>query len=327
LLELSVPDYLAKSREAIRALCERWQIDVILCLSPGIAEIVVDMDVPKILEYCDSGTLTLQRVLANRGSSLSVLDRAKVHLRKARQGSLERTFLRTFDHATTISSADKQSFLDVAQISPDKVTVVPNGVDEKALAAGDLKCERQRSVVFWGNLDFPPNWTAVEYFFDSIYRPYLSNAKVEWHIFGRGASERLEQIARHENVYLHGFVDDLFSEVAKQGIMINSMVEGSGLKNKVLEAFACRVPVVSTSLGIEAIDAVPDRHYVKADDPREFAAAIIRLLDDQVRASIIAEEARRLAETGFRWTVIGDQLGQLVDRIACRDAARHARTA
>jgi glycosyltransferase involved in cell wall biosynthesis len=103
--------------------------------------------------------------------------------------------------------------------------------------------------------------------------------------------------------------------VAKQGVMINPMVEGSGLKNKVLEAFACKVPVVSTSLGIEAIDASPDLHYVRADAPEEFAKAICSLLADKGYASRIAEDARLLVESRFRWSVIGEQLGSLVDRI------------
>jgi len=317
-LELSAPEYLAQTREKILGLCETWNIDVIVCFAPGAAEIVAPIELPKILDYCDSATLTIQRVLAHRGKDFSLLDRANLHLRKFRQGFLERTFVRAFDCTTTISDADKRSFVDVAQVPDDKVAVIPNGVADEALDAGQRASEHRRSVVFWGNLDFPPNWTAVEYFFNNIFLPYLAQENVEWHIFGRGASQSIEQIARHEGVFLHGYVDDLFSEVAKQGVMINPMVEGSGLKNKVLEAFACRVPVVSTSLGIEAIDASPDLHYVQADAPEEFARAICTLLADQDYSSRIAEDARLLVESKFRWSVIGEQLGSLVDRILDR---------
>ena len=97
--------------------------------------------------------------------------------------------------------------------------------------------------------------------------------------------------------------------------MINPMVEGSGLKNKVLEAFACRVPVVSTPLGIEAIDAMPGRHYVKADSPGDFAEAVTSLLADPAYASEIAEAARLLVESKYRWSAIGDQLDGLTGRV------------
>jgi glycosyltransferase involved in cell wall biosynthesis len=314
-LELSAPEYLEETRKKIQGLCEMWNIDVIVCFAPGAAEIIAPINLPKILDYCDSVTLTLERVLAHRGKDFSLLEWANLHLRKFRQGSLERTFVRAFDCTTTISEADKRSFVDVAQVPHEKVSVIPNGVADEALNAGQRAREHRRSVVFWGNLDFPPNWTAVEYFFHNIYQPYLAQEDIEWHIYGRGASQSIEQIARHEGVFLHGYVDDLFSEVAKQGVMINPMVEGSGLKNKVLEAFACKVPVVSTSLGIEAIDASPDLHYVRADAPEEFAKAICSLLADKGYASRIAEDARLLVESRFRWSVIGEQLGSLVDRI------------
>jgi glycosyltransferase involved in cell wall biosynthesis len=314
LLQLSVPDYLANTRQIVRDLCELWDIDLIFCLSPGIAEVIIDLDLPKVLDYCDSGTLTMQRALANRRSEFSLRQKVALHLRKLRQSSLERTFLKAFDCTTTISGADKESFLEVSGVAPGKVEVVPNGVADEALDAGRIKRERQRSVVFWGNLDFPPNWTAVKYFHEHIYVPYLARENIEWHIYGRGAPESIQRITEQDGVTLHGFVDDLFAAVAGHGVMINPMVEGSGLKNKVLEAFACRVPVVSTSLGIEAIDAIPDRHYVKADSPRVFAESVISLLADPEYASEIAAAARSFVESKYRWSAIGDQLDGLTNR-------------
>jgi glycosyltransferase involved in cell wall biosynthesis len=322
LLELSVPGYLRETREKVEGLCATWNIDVILCLAPKIAEIVNPINLPKILEYCDSGSLTLSRILSNRGEQLSFLEKAGVRLRKLRQGNLERAYVRAFDCTTTISEPDKNSFVEVSGVSADKVAVIPNGVAPEALAAGEGSSDHKRSVVFWGNLDFPPNWTAVEYFHENIYVPFLAEKEIEWHILGSGASESIQRIAEHKGVFLHGFVDDLFSEVSRHGVMINPMVEGSGLKNKVLEAFACRVPVVSTSLGIEAIGATPDVHYLNADTPEDFADAVTRLLTNTSLASEIAENARQLVESNFQWGVIGERLESLIDHVASRKSPK-----
>jgi glycosyltransferase involved in cell wall biosynthesis len=162
----------------------------------------------------------------------------------------------------------------------------------------------------------------VEYFHENIYVPFLAEKEIEWHILGSGASESIQRIAEHKGVFLHGFVDDLFSEVSRHGVMINPMVEGSGLKNKVLEAFACRVPVVSTSLGIEAIGATPDVHYLNADTPEDFADAVTRLLTNTSLASEIAENARQLVESNFQWGVIGERLESLIDHVASRKSPK-----
>jgi glycosyltransferase involved in cell wall biosynthesis len=99
--------------------------------------------------------------------------------------------------------------------------------------------------------------------------------------------------------------------------MVNPMVEGSGLKNKVLEAFACYLPVVSTTMGIEAVGVQSDEHCLVADDPAAFAGAVIRCLDDEGLVASMSAAARQFVEDRFEWCAIGKQLDDIV-----RDLAR-----
>ena len=71
---------------------------------------------------------------------------------------------------------------------------------------------------------------------------------------------------------------------------------GGGTRVKILESFAHRVPVVSTSLGAEGLDVEDGVHLLIADDPEQFAAAVVRLLRDaQLRVRLTeAAEARYL---------------------------------
>jgi glycosyltransferase involved in cell wall biosynthesis len=138
---------------------------------------------------------------------------------------------------------------------------------------------------------------------------------VEWHIIGRGADESIRELAAHPLIHLHGFVEDLYAEISSHGVMVNPMVEGSGLKNKVLEAFACRLPVVSTTMGIEAIGTGPGEHYLVADDAHAFASAVIRCLEDEDMAARMTTAARQLVEDQFEWNAIGEQFDQLVQDI------------
>lgn len=312
-LALNASEYLKSVQAQIRNVCERWSIDVIYCLAPQMAEVVLPIPLPKILDFCDSVTLTLRRMKSNRPQQFSFPERAMLSLKMMRLRRMESEFVRKFDLTTTISDADRKCLLEISGAREGKVAVIPNGVSEAALMAGQHAVKRSRSVVFWGNLDFPPNWTAIEYFFDEIYLPHLSEDGVEWHIIGRGAGERLERVSNHPNIYLHGYVQDLYREACKHGVMINPMVEGSGLKNKVLEAFACGIPVVSTSVGIEAVSALPGTHYLVADRPIDFAEAINQLLSDTSLANALATAARDYVMREFDWQVIGKHLGDIVD--------------
>lgn len=315
-LRSSVPEYLKETQATVTSLVDKWGIDVAVCMVPPAAEILEPVNLPKLLDYCDSRTLTFRRMLRNRGGDMSIRERITIYLKYFRQRQLERALVRRFDCTTTISNADRDCLVEVAGVQPDKVLVVPNGVSPEALERDSLAAGRKRSVVFWGNLDFPPNWTAVDYFNRRVFLPYLADKGIEWHIIGKGANDKIRELAQHPMVHLHGFVEDLYAEISTHGVMINPMVEGSGLKNKVLEAFACHLPVVTTTIGFQATGAQAGEHYLLADDPAGFADAVVRCLeDDQLRASMTTA-GRKFVEDHFEWNAIGNQLDGIIQEIA-----------
>ena len=98
--------------------------------------------------------------------------------------------------------------------------------------------------------------------------------------------------------------------------MVNPMVEGSGLKNKVLEAFALGIPVVSTCLGVEGIDVEPGTHCAVSDSPKEFASAVLGFLDSEDEARRISQAARALVVDSYSWQRAGSMLLGVIDRLA-----------
>src|SRR5690606_33472316 len=90
-------------------------------------------------------------------------------------------------------------------------------------------------------------------------------------------------------------VDDVAPELAAADVAVVPVRYGSGTRLKVLEAFAHRVPVVSTSLGCEGLGATSD-HLLVADDPAAFAAACVATLHHPEETAARVEAARRLYE-------------------------------
>jgi glycosyltransferase involved in cell wall biosynthesis len=178
--------------------------------------------------------------------------------------------------------------------------------------------EIENSIVFWGNLEFAPNHTAVCYFYQHVYKPFLSEKKVKWYIVGSGAGASIQAMAEEDqNIIITGFIDRLYDFAARIPIMINPMQIGSGLKNKVLEAFALGRTVVSNALGVEAIiGAQAGLHYIQAEKPEEYAEAIIQYLHDPQARNKIGIDARRLVEESYRWERIGKEWHRLVEEVA-----------
>jgi glycosyltransferase involved in cell wall biosynthesis len=96
-----------------------------------------------------------------------------------------------------------------------------------------------------------------------------------------------------------GYVEDVREALARYAIFVCPILSGSGVRVKLLEAFAAGIPVVSTKVGAEGL-AVKDGDFCAlADDPAEFSARVVELLRDPQRAAAMAERAR--AEVEAHW--------------------------
>jgi len=122
-----------------------------------------------------------------------------------------------------------------------------------------------------------------------------------------------DEAQRDHGIRLTGFVDNIHSVLAEYPIMVNSMRIGSGLKNKVLEAFAMGLAVVSTGLGIEAISTAREGvDHIRADEPANIASAIKLLIENErLRLSMI-KSARKLVLEHYTWNKVAGDLDALL---------------
>ena len=89
-------------------------------------------------------------------------------------------------------------------------------------------------------------------------------------------------------------------------------------KVKILESFAHRVPVVSTSLGAEGLEVEDGVHLLLADDPEDFAAATVRLLRDVPLRVRLTEAAEALYLERYEGRVAEEGVRRLVDDVVAR---------
>ncbi|RZT25356.1 glycosyl transferase family 1 [Mycobacterium sp. BK558] len=302
-LRMSQPREFAATRKVLSALISDRDIDRIVVFGEDIVELVADIGpCPKVLDMCDSMALRQSRAFEysdglRGGKWMDALDLYRARRTEARLPTL-------FDQVITVSDVDTAEVVALSGIRAN-VCTVPNGVDEAYLAPMPPPA-RRRGVVFWGNLDFAPNVDALAYFFEEVWYPVLRDGRVEVEVVGGNAPRWLVDVAEREPlVRLAGFVPDLRTVVSRYPVMINPMQTGSGVKNKVLEAFGLGVVVVSTARGVEALPTVQSgEHLVIAEEGAEFAAAVLDLLDDPDRRLRLRENANTLLHERYRWSVV-----------------------
>jgi glycosyltransferase involved in cell wall biosynthesis len=203
-----------------------------------------------------------------------------------------------------------------------RVEVVENGIDreyfEAVRAAREATC-----ILFLGALDWRPNLDAVGLLLDRIFPAVLAREpSARLCIVGRSPPPSLrERAGRAASVELHADVADVRPFLARCGVMAVPLRIGGGSRLKILEALACGLPVVSTTVGAEGLALRPGEDYLLADGPDAMAQALAHCLRFPESARATAERGRRVVYAQYDWDALADKLERVWEKAAGKAAA------
>ena len=140
--------------------------------------------------------------------------------------------------------------------------------------------ESRRDLLFVGGFEHPPNLDAMTWFTSEIF-PLVRAQRPEtrFHIVGSKPPQEILDLT-DEHTLVHGFVPDLTPLYESMRLCVAPLRYGAGVKGKVTEALARRVPCVGTPMAVEGAGLVDEEQILIASDPDGFAAACVRLIDD-----------------------------------------------
>ena len=127
-------------------------------------------------------------------------------------------------------------------------------------------------------------------------------------IAGPGPPPEIKALQRDPSISVLGFVDDLTGLYKKCRCAVAPILRGSGTRIKILEAMAAGIPVVSTTIGAEGIDANEAEHLLVADNPGDFANAVLLVISDDELALRLSKNARNLVKRKYDWDLIAEDL-------------------
>ena len=202
----------------------------------------------------------------------------------------------------TIAVSDEDR-LRLSRLAPGaRMAAIPTGVDTSYFRA-NAAAEVPGRIVFSGSMDWRPNEDAVSYFLDVMLpdiRRDVPEASVA--IVGRNPTDRLRAAAARAGALVSGTVDDVRPWMGEAAVCVVPLRAGGGTRLKIFEALAMEKAVVSTTLGAEGLALTPGREFVAADDPRDFAQAVVSLLRDPARRRAMGRAGRRLVEERYSWS-------------------------
>lgn len=149
------------------------------------------------------------------------------------------------------------------------------------------------TMLFLGSFRHPPNQEGLTWFTQRVLPSVLEKKpRAKLVIVGSEPPARHSLPHLPDNIELRGFVEDVREPLERYAVFVCPILSGSGMRVKLLEAFAAGIPVVSTPLGAEGLAGKDGEICTLADDPADFAQKIVELFDDPEKARKLACRAR-----------------------------------
>jgi glycosyltransferase involved in cell wall biosynthesis len=253
---------------------------------------------------------------------------AKKLVAKRTASLLERAELYMLDQCDTHTVVSERERQKILALRPNaNIHVVPNGVDAAFYApTAARRFESPESnapprLLFVGSMDYHANIDAMTWFVQEIW-PAISrrHPELQFTIVGRDPGPSIRALAS-SRIEVTGTVDDVRHYYASATAVMVPLRSGSGTRLKILEAMAAGVPIISTRLGAEGIEAQNDVHLLLADTPDEMLAAVTRLISSPGTQLSMAQQAQTLVTQRYDWSSLGESLYRIHCTRACPENA------
>jgi polysaccharide biosynthesis protein PslH len=321
----------AMARSCLEAALQGFPLQSAICISPALRHRLArllstgDFDVihiehlraarlielvpstmPAVFDSVDCISLLLERTL-NGSHSRWQRGVAALELRRTRR--LESMLVQRFDRVSVTSPDDAQAMGDSSR--EPAVAVIPNGVDLAYYQPRDVARDRA-TLVLSGKMSYHANVTAALFFVKEIF-PLVRQSRPGVHlaIVGSNPPSAIRALGRDPAITVTGHVEDMREPLSRASIAVCPVTVKVGIQNKILEAMAMGLPVVSTRQGIEGLNVRPGRDLLVGENPAEFAVLVCRLLDNDLAREELGVAGRRFVEANHRWDAASTQMEDL----------------
>jgi sugar transferase (PEP-CTERM/EpsH1 system associated) len=293
----------------VRRLLEAERFDLIVVHCSSVAQYVAQVrGIPKILDFGDMDSQKWLEYARYKPFPLS----AGYWLEGVKLARAEKRLARCFHMATATTRAEWQTLEGYGTGVP--TDWFPNGVDSDYFApdGGDYDPD---TISFIGRMDYYPN---QECMFDFCQRtwPVLKARRpaMKLLIVGADPPPAVRKLAQLPGVIVTGSVPDVRPYVRRSALMVAPLNIARGTQNKILEAMAMGVPVVTSPVAAGGVDAEGEKHFLIADTPQGYADAVLRIVEHPEERARLSRAGRARMLSHHDWSHSMERLDRIIER-------------
>ena len=248
---------------------------------------------------------------------------AKFEARKIKQ--YEGKIIKDFEFTFAVTDIDKSALVSAAgsrnngsKAIENSISVIPIAVDTSLIQPVNLIAE-SNTILTLGTLHYPPNADGIRWFFEQVYpivRENFPDANLT--IVGKNPPADFIQFAEQnpDHVTVTGYVPDLEPYFKNAAVLVIPVRAGGGMRVRILEGLAFGEAIVTTTVGLEGIEAEPEKEVFVGDTPQDFAKAVLQLLENFDLRCQIAKNGRDLVERKYDWRVVLQSVNEIYQEIS-----------
>ncbi|MFT7618971.1 MAG: sugar transferase (PEP-CTERM/EpsH1 system associated) [Planctomycetota bacterium] len=309
---LSLPYFFhPEAKKAVVEILQKEPIDLALIYSSSMGQYTEHLtDIPRILDMVDVDSAKFASY-AELGSGVG---RKIYGLEARRLARYEEEQVRTLDRVILCTEPEAE-LLSTRVNQPNKVVAIGNGAVPPD--ASKIPASRDSTkVIFVGAMDYQPNIDAVNFAAQEIMplvRQEISSA--EFIIVGRDPTAEVRKLGQLPGVTVTGPVADIDDYLRDACLSLVPLRIAQGIQNKVLEAMAWSLPVVTNKRIAISLESDVGNVLCSAETAEEYAAEVIRLIRDKELRQEIGQAAREFVIKRFSWEPRLAQLDQLIEEV------------
>lgn len=297
----------SKMKDLVQQLCQEEDFDIVHMDRMRMGQYAPYIDAPKLIDFTDSLVLYLQRSSRFRKTwkewliDFWELNTIPTH---------EHWLLKYIDKALVCSSIDAQVF---KEHHPEyDFHVIPNACDQQQFKPHSWGKDTDPRIVITGTLFYFPNVDSIVFYKEEIL-PSLRDAfpNIKTDIIGTRPVEYIKQLDGYQGIKLHIDVPRMQDYLFQDDIYLCTVRVAAGVRNKLLEAMASGMSIVSTEIGAEGLDVQDGREMLFADTPEEFVNAVKKLYASPHLRRTLGENARRYVIANHNLDSLGKELERL----------------
>lgn len=293
-------------------LLSRHRFDACVCEFSYMAANIRDLSRWIVMQHNVESMLIRRRVSYESAR----LIRKYFDIDSRRMAALERRVCREAAHIIAISDQDAATMKSL--YGAERVSPIHAGVDANYFARPPQPGPDWPAfdLVFVGKMGWPPNVDGAQWFVQSVL-PLIREQRPECRLalVGQLPEEGIISLGQnYPNVTVTGTVDDVRPWLWGASAAIVPLRIGGGIRIKIYEAMAAGTPLVSTTIGAEGLPVEPSEHLLLADDPRAFAEACLRILNDREAARRMAARAHLFVRERVSWDHTAREVEELISQ-------------